>query len=54
VVGLLAGKADHDDIVDVTVVEAAARCGDAVVTSNHTHIERVARAAPAMLVVERV
>ncbi len=53
-VGILAGKADHDDIVDVTVVEGAVRRGDAIVTSNHTHIEKITKAARAKLVVERV
>lgn len=44
-VGVLAGKSSHDDIVDVTVVEGAARRRDAVVTSNDDHILRVAEAA---------
>lgn len=44
-VGLLAGKAAHDDIVDVTVVEGAIRRHDAVVTSNDTHIRHIADAA---------
>jgi hypothetical protein len=36
--GVLAGKSDHDDLVDVAVVEGAIRRGDAVVTSNvHSH-----------------
>jgi hypothetical protein len=48
-VGVLAGKADHDDIVDVAVVEGAARRDDAVVTSNITHIRKVADAAGAGL-----
>src|SRR5262245_945011 len=53
-VGVLAGKAHHDDVVDVTVVEGAIRRRDAVVTSNPTHLEMVARAAGARLVIERV
>ena len=53
-VGVLAGHAGHDDIVDVTVVEGAARRGDAVVTSNHDHIRRIAAAAGLRLVIERV
>lgn len=53
-VGVLASKADHDDIVDVTVVEGALRRRDAVVTSNHTHIRKVADAARARLTIERV
>ena len=51
-VGVLAGKAAHDDIVDVTVVEGAMRRGDAVVTSNHDHIAGIADAARAHLRVE--
>ncbi|HUP68524.1 MAG TPA: hypothetical protein VM142_01790 [Acidimicrobiales bacterium] len=37
-VGVLSGKSDHDDIVDVAVVEGAVRRRDAVVTSNEDHI----------------
>lgn len=48
-VGVLAGKAEHDDIVDVTVVEGAARRKDAVVTSNPTRIKTIAVAARARL-----
>lgn len=43
-VGVLAGKARHDDIVDVAVVEGAMRRGDAIVTSNRSHIEKIASA----------
>ena len=53
-VGVLAGRADHKDIVDVTVVEGAARRHDGVVTSNRDHIERVAHAARVKLRVESV
>ena len=53
-VGVLAGKASHDDIVDVTVVEGAARRGDAVVTSDQQHIRRVAAATGVRLVIEPV
>ncbi len=53
-VGVLAGKADHDDVVDVTVVEGAIRRHDAVVTSNEDHIRRVADAARVRLRIERV
>jgi hypothetical protein len=48
-VGVLAGKSGHDDIVDVCVVEGAVRRGDAVVTSNTTHIRTIAEAAGATL-----
>jgi len=53
-VGVLAGKAAHDDIVDVTVVEGAIRRHDAVVTSNEDHIRSVADAAKARLRIERI
>jgi len=46
-VGVLAGKSDHDDIVDVSVMEGAIRRGDAIVTSNVTHIRKIADAADA-------
>jgi hypothetical protein len=51
-VGVLAGKAEHDDIVDVTVVEGAARRGDAVVTANRTHIEKIAAATGKKILIE--
>ncbi len=41
-VGVLAGKSGHNDIVDVSVVEGAVRRGDAVVTSNASHIRTIA------------
>ena len=53
-VGTLAGKAGHDDIVDVTVVEGATRRRDAIVTSNHTHIRKIADAVKAKLTIEQV
>jgi len=53
-VGALARQADHDDVVDVSVVEGAIRRGDAVVTSNVTHIRKVAEAAGARLRIESV
>lgn len=53
-VGVLAGKAAHDDIVDVTVVEGAIRRRDAVVTSNEDLIRRVADAARVRLRIERI
>jgi predicted nucleic acid-binding protein len=53
-IGILAGKAGHDDIVDVAVVEGAIRRGDAVVTSNMTHIRKVAGAADAGLRIETI
>jgi hypothetical protein len=53
-VGVLAGKARHDDIVDVTVVEGAIRRADAVVTSDEDHIRRIAEAVEARLQIARV
>jgi hypothetical protein len=53
-VGVLASRARHGNIVGVTVVEGAIRRRDAVVTSNHTHIEAIARAARVSLMIERV
>lgn len=53
-VGVLAGKAAHDDIVDVTVVEGAVRRRDAVVTSNESHIRAIAGSARARLRIESI
>ena len=53
-VGVLAGKSGHDDIVDVSVVEGAVRRGDAVVTSDATHIRTIAEAAGARLRIESI
>jgi hypothetical protein len=53
-VGVLAGKSGHDDIVDVSVVEGAVRRGDAVVTSNATHIRTITEAAGASLRIESI
>lgn len=53
-VGVLAGQSGHDDVVEVTVVEGAIRRGDAVVTSNREHIEKVGRAVAVTLRVEDV
>ncbi|MFT3854890.1 MAG: hypothetical protein QM733_19455 [Ilumatobacteraceae bacterium] len=53
-VGVLAGKAAHDDVVDVTVVEGAVRRRDAVVTSNDEHIRHIADAAGVRLRIEHV
>ena len=53
-VGVLAGKARHSDIVDLTVVEGATRRGDGIVTSNARDIEAIARAAGARLVIEHI
>ena len=53
-VGVLAGKAGHDDVVDVTVVEGAIRRRQAVVTSNEAHIRKIASAARENVPIERV
>jgi predicted nucleic acid-binding protein len=53
-VGVLAGLAQHSDVVDVSVVECAIRHRAAVVTSNHTQIENVARAAGVALPIAQV
>ena len=53
-VGVLAGRADHDDVVDVTVVEGAIRRRDAIVTSNPTHVRAIADAVRARLNIETV
>ena len=53
-VGILAGKAGHDDVVDVAVVEGAIRRHDAIVTSIETHIGRITAAAGTHLRIERV
>jgi len=53
-VGVLAGKAAHDDVVDVAVVEGAIRRRDAIVTSNEDHIRRVADAARVRLRIQRI
>ncbi len=50
-VGQLAGKAKHPDIVDVAVVEGALRRSDTVVTSNPTHIDKIAQGAAPPLTV---
>jgi hypothetical protein len=53
-IGLLAGKSSHDDIVDVAVVEGAIRRGDAVVTSDASHIRKIAAAAGRPVWIESV
>ena len=54
-VGVLAGRADHDDVVDATVVEGAARRNDDVIlTSNETHIRKLLDAAGKRIRVETV
>ncbi len=54
-VGELAGRADHDDVVDVAVVEGAVRRDDdAIITSNETHIRKIAVATRKLIRIENV
>ncbi|HSZ30747.1 MAG TPA: hypothetical protein VK784_13465 [Pseudonocardiaceae bacterium] len=53
-VSVLAGRSGHDDVVDVTMVEGALRRGDAVVTSNREHLEKVGQAAGLTFCIEDV
>jgi len=53
-VGAFAARSAHGEIVDVAVVEGALRRHDAVVTSNPTHIRKIADAVRARLTIETV
>lgn len=54
-VGELAGRANHEDVVDVAVVEGAARRDDDVIlTSNETHIHQVIEATGKRIRIETV
>ena len=54
-VGDLAGRADHEDIVDVAVVEGAARREDGVIlTSNESHIRKIIKATGNRIRIESV
>ena len=54
-VGELAGRADHEDVDDVAVVEGAARRDDDVIlTSNETHIRQVIEATDKRIRIEIV
>ena len=54
-VGELAGRADHDDVMDVAVVEGAARRDDDVIlTSNESHIRKVIKATGKRIRIENV
>ena len=53
-VGALAAKSGLDDTVDLAVVEGALRRGDAVVTSNRSHIGQAADATRRRLVIHDV
>ena len=54
-VGELAGRADHEDVVDVTVVEGAARREDDVIlTSDESHIRKIIKATGKRIRIESV
>lgn len=53
-VGVLAGKAGHDDVGDVAVVEGAIRRGDVVVTSDAGDVRKIAAAAGVTIWIEQV
>jgi len=54
-VGELAGRANHDDIVDIAVVEGAVRRDDdVIVTSNESHLRKIADAARPLIRIEAV
>lgn len=54
-VGELAGRAEHGDVVDVAVVEGAARREDHVIlTSNEPHIRKVLTATGKRIRIEPV
>lgn len=53
-IGALAGRAGHNDIVDVAVVEGAIRRGDLIVTSDAGDIRKVTVGAGVSLRIETV
>jgi predicted nucleic acid-binding protein len=53
-VGGMAARAEHDDVIDVSVVEGAIRRHHAVVTSNSAHIKKVADVAGVALEIHAV
>ncbi len=54
-VGELAGRADHEDVVDVAVVEGATRRDDDVIlTSNESHIRKIIKATWKRIRIENV
>lgn len=54
-VGELAGRADHEDVVDVAVVEGATRRDDDVIlTSNESHIRKIIKATGKRIRIENV
>jgi hypothetical protein len=54
-VGELAGRARHDDVIDVAVVEGALRRDDhVIITSDETRIAKIAEAAGKAIRIEAV
>jgi Ser/Thr protein kinase RdoA (MazF antagonist) len=54
-VGELAGRANHEDVVDVAVVEGAGRREDDVIlTSNESHIRKIVAATGKRIRIETV
>lgn len=54
-VGELVGRSDHEDVVDVAVVEGAARREDDVIlTSNESHIRKIIKAIGKRIRIETV
>lgn len=53
-VGTLLGKARHDDIVDLTVIEGAVRRGDTIVTSDEADVQGIAAAIGVTVAIERI
>ena len=53
-IGVLVARSGLTDVVDVAAVEGALRRGDAVVTSDRSHVEQVADSAQAHLLVHDV
>lgn len=53
-VGVLAARSGHDDIVDVAVVEGAARRRDRVLTADPDDLRRVAAAVDGEIRIEVV
>lgn len=53
-VGVLAAAARHDDVVDLSVVEGAARRGDGIVTADPRDLVTIARAARARVLITTI
>jgi hypothetical protein len=53
-VGELVGRTGHKDIIDVTVIEAARRRGDSIVTSDPHDLRQIAESIRARIVIEAI